>query len=371
MWFFFGFITLTIFVISFGYKRLNARWKGVPGKIGIVEYEYKIERGDKGITGFKIGIEAYGDYDFALKRESKFDFWCKKLGLVVEHQVGTDEFDKEIYIISDDPKFCQALSSNVKMLNDVLKLFRSGTADFCRLKEMRYNNEKLWLSYKVEPGFNEKSITKLAATVAPRLLLVAAALIKAGQEVEKQRRDPFVIKAAIILAVSTGLAINGGLHLLRLRGNGPPITLDISTMVWHSVLLGLMIVTFLVAAIFYMLGRSSRTHLVLIEVVLIGTFGAIATCFVELRDMNIDFDRSIPAIHSVTTINKYVSTGRRRPNTYYLYVEDWNWTKQQETIKLNVNYSVYKRISIGDRVRIIERPGFLGYRWIEQIDKGW
>jgi len=287
MWFFFGFITLTIFVISFGYKRLNARWKGVPGKVGIVEYEYKIEHGDKGIAGFKIGIAAYGDYDFALKRESRFDY-------------------------SDDPKFCQALSSNVKMLNDVLKLFRSGTADFCRLKEMRYNSEKLWLNYKVEPGFNEKSITKLAATVAPRLLLVAAALIKAGQEVEKQRQDPFVIKAAIILAVSTGLAINGGLHLLRLRGNGPPITLDISTMIGHSVLLGLVIVAFLVAAIFYMLGRSSRTHLVLIEVILVGTFGAIATCFVELRDMNIDFDRSIPAIHSVTTIDKYVSSGRRR-----------------------------------------------------------
>ena len=49
------------------------------------------------------------------------------------------------------------------------------------------------------PGFNEKSIKKLAANAAPRLLLVAAALIKAGQGVEKQRRDPFVIKAAIIL----------------------------------------------------------------------------------------------------------------------------------------------------------------------------
>lgn len=47
----------------------------------------------------------------------------------MEHQVGTDEFDKEIYIISDDPKFCQSLSSNAKMRNDAPKLFRSGTAD--------------------------------------------------------------------------------------------------------------------------------------------------------------------------------------------------------------------------------------------------
>ena len=134
-------------------------------------------------------------------------------------------------------------------------------------------------------------------------------------------------------------------------------------------LLGLVIVAFLMTATFYMLGRSSRTHLVLIEVIFVGTFGAIATCFVELRDMNIDFDRSTSAIHSVTSIDKYVSSGRRRSNTYYLYVEDW--TKQQETIKLNVNYSVYNSISIGDRVRIIERSGFLGYPWIEQIDKGW
>lgn len=80
MWFFFGFITFTIFAISFGYKRLNARWEGVRGKVGIVEYEYKIEHGDKSIAGFKIGIEAYGDYDFALKRESRFGYWCKKLG---------------------------------------------------------------------------------------------------------------------------------------------------------------------------------------------------------------------------------------------------------------------------------------------------
>lgn len=367
MWFFFGFITFTVFAISYGYKRINARWKGVPGKTGIVKYEYKIERGENNIVGFKIGIEAYGDYDFVLKRESRFDRWCKKLGVVIEHQVGTDEFDKEIYIISDDPQFCQALSSNIKILNDVLKLFRSGVADFCHLKEMRYNNEQLWLSYKVDPGFDEASIKWLAATVAPRLVLVAAALIKAGQEVDKQRRDPFVIKAAIILAISTGLVINGGLQILWIRGGGPPITLDISALLWHSVLLGLTIVALLIAATFYIIGRSSRTHLVLIEIVLVGTFGAMATCFVELRDLNIDSDRSVPAMHVVTSVDKYVSSGRRRSTSYYLYVEDW--TKQQATIKLKVGYSIYNSISIGDRVRIMERSGFFGYRWIDKIDK--
>lgn len=38
--------------------------------------------------------------------------------------------------------------------------------------------------------------------------------------------------------------------------------------------------------------KHARTHLVLIHLIFIGTFGSMSSAFAELRDVNIEFDRA-------------------------------------------------------------------------------
>lgn len=366
MWFLFGFITTLMFALYYGYKRFNARWRGERGRIGAVEYEYAPEHRKDVLVGFKIGIEAYGDYDFALRRETWFDRWCKRVGIASEHQVGSDEFDREIYVISDDPQFCQVLSSKSEMRDHVMLLFRSGASKFCELKEIRYNQEKLWLDYKVKDGFRRETIQKFAEEYSPRLVLMAAELVKAGQEVKKQRRDPFLIKSILLLSISSGMLINGFLQFMRINLSELPLTLEVGELIGHAIGLGLVIVALLIVATIYLLGRSSRTHLVLLEIILAGSLGAFVTSAAELRDLNMELDRGEAAHHVVKALGKHISKGRKS-TSYYLHVEDW--TGRERSLRLSVGSGLYGRVAVGDAIEIVEKPGYFGYRWMEKMDK--
>lgn len=288
----------------------------------------------------------------------------KKIGLTKEHQVGRDAFDKAIYIVSDDLHLWRALSPEEKLTSDIDEMFRLAPATFCELREIRYNSGMLWLRYKVFTGFDAQSIDKVAAKLAPKLALIAAALIKAEQDTTKKLRDPFVIRAAVLLAISSGLAINGALQLWRLDWTALPITLDVGELLRHALWLAGTVSALLIIAAIVWLGRSARTHLVLIELLVVGSLGAAATGAAELRDMNIEFDQHPPELHAVNTVLKAVARSRRSTR-YYLYVEDWEGKQSQ--VKLKVSAAIYERIDIGKRVVIVVRPGLLSYRWIEDI----
>ncbi|MGD8569853.1 MAG: hypothetical protein PVJ39_17335, partial [Gammaproteobacteria bacterium] len=179
-------------------------------------------------------------------------------------------------------------------------------------------------------------------------------------------RDPFVIKSAIILAISSGLAINGLIHLVRLTWIKLPFTVDSSQLLMDSVYWGAGIVITLLLSALVMLGRSARTHLVMIELILIGSFGAISTTAAELRDINIELDESRGHSYEVKALDKKI-TRSRRSSSYYLYVNDWN--KEHARKKVKVPSDIYYSIEIGDLLLVKQKNGFLNYRWVESLSK--
>lgn len=366
MWFAFGIITLISFSVFFGYRRFRAHWKGTDAVTNGVSWQYKLLRSKYGITGALIGIEGPKGYEFSFKPERWYDRLCKAIGLSTEHQVGNAEFDELVYIVSDDNHLHRHVSINPAILDAVLRIFRLDDVHRSKVKALRCGSGRLWVEIGARRGFDEANVARLGPEIVPWLRKIGDALGSAPVRTVSKWRDPFVIKATIILAISTGLAVNGGVHLMRLLWTKIPFTIDSNALLMNAVAIGALVTGALVLATLFLLGRSARAHLVLIEILLVGSFGATATAFTELRDANMELDRSAAATYQARTLDKRISRGRRS-SSYYLYLEDWN--REEPSKKIEVPGSFYRQIAVGEQLVVRQKPGYFKYRWVEALEK--
>lgn len=166
--------------------------------------------------------------------------------------------------------------------------------------------------------------------------------------------------------VSSGLAINGALQLGRINTLDVPFTIDATELLTTAIPIGLALTALLVVVALFSLGRSARTHMVLVELLVIGMFGTGATTFAALRDANIYYDNSPPAMHDVRVLSKYISRSRRS-RSYYVHLDDWRPTNHRIEVKVSVR--TYNLLRIGDTVRLTVREGFLAYPWVERMTR--
>jgi len=366
MWFIFGLITLISFTLYAAYKRLNASWSGTQSSCENSAYEYKVLRSKHGISGLLIGIKGPVGYDFIFKDETWSDRLFKSVGIAEEHQVGHDQFDDNIYIVSDDSQLLDHLSAQDDIIHATLNIFNSSPVFDCKTKQVRCHSGRLWIRFKTQSGFDESKIKDLACNVITSLHAIKDALAIFPRQTTSKWKDPFVFKAAIILAISTGLAINGVVHLLRLSVIKTPFTIDDDALFINSAILGGALILVLVITTAFILKRSARTHLVLIELLFIGSFGAVSTAFAELRDINIEFDTSRAVQYEAQVQKMRISRGRRS-TSYYLYLDDW--TKESRQKKIKVSRRFYRRITIGDYINLTQHNGYLDMRWIKSLEK--
>ena len=119
----------------------------------------------------------------------------------------------------------------------------------------------------------------------------------------------------------------------------------------------------------YTLGRSSRTHLVLIELLLLGSFGSIVTAYAELGDINVTADTSKSKQYESIVYDKQSIRGRRNATKYYLTMRDWNVPDNVQKIKIRVPSSLYYDVTEGEHLIISQKAGYFKYRWIESLKK--
>jgi hypothetical protein len=118
----------------------------------------------------------------------------------------------------------------------------------------------------------------------------------------------------------------------------------------------------------YWLGRGARTHLVLIELVTVGAIGLFASVAFEMRDINIEFDKSKPDYFETKIVSKHMSK-RRRGTSYSIEVKNWNCDCGNYSIK--VSNATYNSASVSNPVMIAQRNGYLGYTWINAVNVYW
>lgn len=370
MWFLFGLISFIGFAIYFINVRMGAEWKGITAQIGQVSYQYEIlhsAKDAKKTTGLRIGIKAPQGYDFVVKPENWRDRFFKWIGLSVEYQVGETEFDAAVYIVSNDSRVGMRLKQNSQLRSDILAIFKAVTPSSAHIREVRCLAGRLWVQYSLHAKkFNTGKLPMLAERVVPRLGAFADDLKKYQGSVDGTR-DPFVWKAILILSISSALFFNGVVHLYlyRLSWLDIPFTIDNEVLIRLVLYCSAVIVGALVMATLFFLGRSARAHLVLLEILITGSLGAVATGYTELRNLNMEFDFAIPVVYESVVTGMEIKHRSKGRTTYHLWLNDW--TKESAVREIQVSSQFYRGVERGSKVLVRQKPGYLHARWVEHI----
>ncbi len=220
--------------------------------------------------------------------------------------------------------------------------------------------------FKVEVLYREQDIEATLKSLREGLEDLVAAIGDVGEVSGSRWADPFIIKAALLLAVSSGLAINGCIQLFRLQIGDLPLILDYKPIVVDALIYSVVVILVFAAIAIYWLGRSARTHIVLIELMTIGAFGIFSSIATEMRDINIEMDTSSPQIFEAQVERKYTSKGRRGRTKYHVVVKNWNC--DCDSYKLRMSEYEYRNVSEQGRVQVLQNPGYLGYPWISEVN---
>jgi len=367
MWFLFGFITLIVFSASALYYRYYSRWKGEELLLNGRPYQVKVEKHKGKITGFKVGIDGVSEYDVLLKPENVVDRFFKRFGISTELQTGCHDFDDDVYVACDSSDIHKILTRDADVRSVVLGLLRKASQETCQVKRIRNRNGRLW----IELDANNKVYPQGIADQFAEGLFQLKAALESFRQPHNRVRDPFVLKAVLILAISTGLAINGGVHLFRQKMEYFPHLADYMAVVWGALPYALFVLICLVTLVIYLLRGSSRAHLVLVEVLLVGFLGAWATSYTELVDLNTEMDVSVPVLHQTTVASTHIErrrTSKSRTTTHY-FVEMTNVPEGRVPSEFEVSKCFYQSVSRGDDIVLTIRDGYLGYPWFESLQR--
>lgn len=362
MWFLFGFLTISICIFVEFWRRYISQWKPEGFAAGL---QYKYSRRKRKITSVDLGIACHKLASFSLKRQSGLDNFFKRIGVSNEFETGDQDFDDSIYLVSDNKTLHHALANSSAFRSAVKTIMNFGVASKLEAREIHCRNGRLWATLKAGSDYNEGQIS----SVAKALVKEFETLVNSVQEVAtvsgSRWSDPFVIKAALLLAISSGLAINGCIQFFRIGFAKLPFTLDSSLIADDALVYSVVFILAFVGIALYWLGRSARTHIVLIELMTVGALGAFLTVATEMRDINIEMDTASPQVFETQVERKYTSRGYRRGTKYYVVIKDWRC--DCGTYRIRVSASFYRSVSEQGKIQLVQHQGYLGYPWISRI----
>ena len=366
MWVFFGFISLTLFtLVSLG-VRLKASWRGKPHEWNGRAFELR-ERKHKGrLVGFDIGVRGAGRLRFALQPEDGSSRLAKRIGLSVEHQTGDALFDERLYVVSDDPVVCRTLSESSGLRERVLKLVSPGIP--VRFSELQCAAGRLWVRYDARAAFKPHEVTEAGRAVSAHLARIAEELSRVEVRFADRLRDPFILRAALVLACSTALGLYGLFAVIRMvMESSPPAMVHPFGVFGSSAPFSFLVLAALVGIGVVLLGRTSRAHLVLLEVLLVGGFGAFTSGYLLYRDTNRALDERPGTALELRVHDREVRGGKYK--SYHLVLEDFAEGKPSRSHRrsVSVSHALWSSAPPGSSVRLTLREGGLGHRWVESI----
>lgn len=381
MWFGFGLLTAAL-AFALGLRaRLQARWQGInmPVRREVLRnhlqddttadaqpprtYDYQVVRKKKKITA-RIGVAAPG-LQFRIREEGKRDTFFKWLGISEELQTSDAQFDQRLYLETDAVALGNVLRERATLRTSILQIFdiaRELDLHGCQLRCM---SDRLWIEFR--PADQRALETAHSRLVAPLIAIVCA--LRAGRLDAERAHDPFIWRAAALLAISTATAALGALGLARGLFGRTDI-LEPGRLFMTCIPLGLVFAGAFLLLIVVYLGRSSRTHVVLIEAALVGTFGFVTATFALAREANMEFDGSSPRRHELpdARAEHRITRGRRgrSHHHYYLHTADWR-VGRATPLQITIDRALYEQLNGTTGAVIITRKGALGYEWIQEI----
>jgi hypothetical protein len=371
MWFMLGFITLIAGGIGFARYRNASMWSPIPSTLNDQSFLYDVSEQKHTVT-IRIGVTCATGLYFCLKPEGFLDRFFKFLGLSEEQQLAHVSFDQNIYMLSDDKRLGEILKNNTPLIEQIEALFRDKLIDGSTVQKLWCQSGRLRVDIQ---SFNNRDflsaqskacVLKLAETVLPVLTQLG---IKLSENAPKETgsRDKFLIKASLLLGINTVFVAAGALFFIQrlIFRNADIKFLDIAQLSVWSLSMGIAITLAMITACILLLGKTSRAHWVLIEIMTLGFIGATVTSVNLIYNYNQLWGTRTSWQEQTTILSKYTtSCGRRSSNTCY------NITiSETKTSPNGTNFRVfshhYNKFTVGSKVSVTYHQGALGLRWAD------
>lgn len=358
MWLMLGLVALLISLIVGAVMRTSAHWVADHGIFMTTRILSALTTQKESAT-WKLGLAAKRRPEFQLKVQGQLDAFFHRIGISDEVQTGDSRFDRTFYVASDHPDLRQQLKSSAALREALLKLRDGIVKSGWQFRQIRLGGERLW----VEAAGRKNQAPPALTLQVPHLLEV---LERLPELPSVGQRDPYHFRAALVLALSSALAIGGGVALFGLISHEPPQLFDR----WPSLLLswwlGPLLALVLAAMALAWLGRSARSHFVLVELLTVGLFGCWSLTLTGARHWNRVHDSSAAQLiqarvegHSTTR-----SFGKRRRTLYWVQFAAVPGFKLP-AFEQQVSMSEYNAFRDGSCVSFLWHPGRFGWAWYE------
>lgn len=370
MWFAVGLVSLCV-ILAYQFRyRWHRPWTGQQASVDKgIRHQHRYLSYKENTYTVEVGVPVPDFFRFELKRETWVDRFFKWVGLSVEKQFGHDGFDRLVYVASNDEHLFNRVADSPELRQAAQRIFVQIHGG-CRVQRVSCAHGQLVARIRRAGIFSSKEdvarLGRCMAQALPFLDELAKALRTSPQPAAPAaQRDRFLLPAVVVLSVSTALAINGLVFLLRPILFEDAFLLDKARIFELTLWLGSFIFFGLLAAYVVLLARSARAHLFLLELLLVGSFGAYSTAASELRDANVEWDTSPATVRETPVMSKSTSRSRRGGTSYYLHVKDW--TQPVETRRIKVSRSFYESMDRGRLLVFEERAGYFQARWARLV----
>lgn len=357
MWFLFGVAVLVLAIGLSWFALARERWSGTRDPRG---YEWHAGRADKnGRVRLRVAVPAPPGLTLTLRPERLFDRIGKALGIAVEFEVGKAEFDRRVYIESDDPKFWILLKYHADLREHVLAALDWTCGMRTTVRRLHVGGGYLVADIATHRDEKDNALAAAGDVLAPHLAALAAGL-RTLTDTQGVPGDRFVARAALVLALTAGIAIAAVIECIALNARSE-FVLDRHAWYGAGTLPGLLLGFALVVLTFRLLGRTSRTHLVLGWVLAAGVTGSMLLALTTLEEANECFDRSTPQDMRATVQSQYWRSGRGGTRYYVVLAAT---DPALDGRRIPVRRDVYDAVTPGQPWQLAVRTGALGIRWV-------
>lgn len=363
MWFLFGLVTIILCVGFELWRRQLSRWDADGKTRSGHDYKIKNDKGNASLV--YLGVACPDVASFSIRRQSAWDAFCNRIGLSREYQTGDKDFDDAFYLVTDKKSLHYAISSSQRFRVAIQQMMNYGSASRLQAYVLHCRNGRLWIELSVGHMYAQEDIEFASAALCEDFAMVAKLVADVVQGSGSRWNDPFVVKAIVILAISSGSAINAVVQYVRHRFVWEPFTVDYTLILVDAIKYAVPLVVLLGLFTVFWLGRSARTHMVLLELSTIGALGIYLSLAFEVRDINIEWDINPPQVFASEVVRKYTSRSRRGGTSHYLIVKNWNCACPP--YKFKVSSTTYGSAAVGRPVSITQHSGHLGYPWISKV----
>jgi hypothetical protein len=352
------------------WRRLNPPISDVQSHPSLPGLIYGFRENDGLADRIHLGLGVRDQLRFSLRREHGWDQFAKWIRLAREIQSGDAAFDRELYVIGEDPRLVDFLGGDHAFRAEALDLL--SRFDVHRIDCFEGTlSVTVTCRLKVEPQDDNtlREIQEFAATYLPALHRLAARL-DAFRSIPWDDADhPLPRRHARFNGMTLALGVVSLLTLFAL-GFGDdelPRPLDTTNAGHWALVPALMAATGFAAAAWHLLRGSSILHIAILELVVLGGSSVFAMAFVAASIYNVRADVSPATVDVVRIVDKTIVEQSGRPRITYHYLIFDAPSPLLGAARLDVSPWVYRFTEPGDCVELRRYPGALGDPWIAPL----